>query len=272
MKSLTQKVCARAVENLKAGQETEALADYKAALYLSRHVAADPILISALVGYATENITVSSIATNFARFSNPGLTQIVATMASAPPRAQISDSLKAEKASFLDWATDRLRRIAAAEGSDKAIASIRGLFNDEKEFEKIVNEAGGTIEGLIKLHEQAGEYYQEAEKILVLPYPQFLPAYETLETKIQGSGNPVLTSIFPAVRKSKHREVQTTAHAEMLHAAIMYRLNGPTALTTVTNPVNQAAFKLIPEENGFSLEAGIEYGTNKTLRVFYPTK
>ena len=97
-RGIAQTARLRAMWDLQQGKQAEARDDLLAAFALARNSARDPILISALVQAATENVVLATVAENYYQFSAETLKQLAQGFAAAPARTTMAACIPAEKA------------------------------------------------------------------------------------------------------------------------------------------------------------------------------
>lgn len=272
-KGLAQAARLRATAALEAGHFDTARDDLAAAYTLSRQLAADHILISALVQYAAENILMDAVAENYYRLSADQLDQLVAGFDSAPRQGTIAETvLSTERDAFFQSIHAKLARIAAeAKGNERAFwGQFAEYWNhiasdsDSNQApnattDEVKEAAGGTAAGMLRLMDQMPAFYEEIGRVLALPYTEYATKAPALFTKISTSPNPFVRTFLTAFKNVRPKEFSATVRLEMVRAAAAYKRNGIDGLRRVRDPFGSEQFELTRvqvdgSDRGFALK------------------
>lgn len=274
----------RVLWHLKHGRQTAARDELIATFKLSRNVSRDGLLISALVQFAMENILTSIIAENFHQFSPETLEQLMAGFDASPARGTVQASMKAEKVSFRDWFVNQVRGFQAETPGDdaKVMEKVRALLArtlaegenpDNRLAERVLAVSQGTSAGLLARLQELDPLYEEATRILGLPFDQYEPAARAFDEKLQKHPNPFVTTFFPAFSKSRGKELAVVAKLEMVRAAIAYRLRGEKGFKQILNPSGQVPFEMDrfffeDVDRGFILKSSVRWTGYEDVLIF----
>ncbi|MEO8426894.1 MAG: hypothetical protein ABI651_07265 [Verrucomicrobiota bacterium] len=239
---------------LEHGQENGAVQDLLGAFVLGRQTANDGILISALVQIAIENIVVLSIAENFHGFSPDALKQLIEGMDASPARGTVSQSIGTGERALVGWFANKISELQSKYPNDEAkvISEIRDVLTlatidegGQKDYQKadeFIRAGGGTSNGLLALVKGVEPLYDEMQAIAALPYDRFAPANQAFFEKVEQSTNPFVKTFLPALSKARAREFSALCMAEMLRAAVQYRLDGEAGLKSVRDSFGSGPF------------------------------
>jgi hypothetical protein len=266
--------------HLQNGREVDACEELLAAFALARNASRDGTLISVLVQIASEAINCSTIAANFGQFSPETLKKLGEGMDGPPTRRTVAECLPTEKAMFLDWTRSKILELRQQYPGDdaKVMEAVRQLFgsfenpqeDSAKVWQRIIDAAGGTSEGMLKLLSEREHIYEQTAPMFSLPYDEYQKQAKVFIEEIEKSANPFLKESVPAFIKSRQREFRIQATLAMVHAAIEYRLHGEAGLNSVTDPCGKGPFafrRFVFEgvDRGFELKS--EYNVDKNIAV-----
>ena len=246
--------------HLQHGRQAEACNDLLAAIKLARNLPRNGLLISVLVQGALESIASFMVAENFNQFSPEALQQLAAGLEALPPRGTVVGCIPAEKALSQDWMLRRIDELQRANPGDdaKVMAGIRELFapvfdvlvqrwlKEKSEeagwWERLVQAAGGTSEGVVKLVRDLEPFDQKLASVLALPYGEYQEQMKQLKAETQPSSNPLLGLGLTFWENSGDKEFKGQVNVAMLRAALEYKVHGQAALQSVTDPCGQGPF------------------------------
>jgi hypothetical protein len=251
IKSIAQTARLRVMWDLQQGRQTDARDDLLAAVVLGRNGATDGSLISTLVEIAVERIACQAVAENFSRFSSDTLQQIADGLNGPPARSTIASCMPRETAGFPEWIVSRLQELQKEYPGDdaKALENISDVFTESGDaspatnrWPEMVAASGGTTAGMIKLVKDLQPLYSRLTEIEALPFPQYEPQMQQFSADLERSTNPFAKELLPALEKCRPKEFTILAELAMVQAAVAYKLHGPTALQSVTDPCGQGPF------------------------------
>ncbi len=268
-KSLAQTARVRFRWELEQGNPHAARDDFHAAFVLTRQVATDGILISALVQYAMENILTGAIAENWHRLDLQTLQQIVSDIDVSPARGTVADCIPAERAAFGGWLIRSIEEARAGSGGDLDALSVvenlvkRMATDDPTLGRRVVEAAGGTVDGVVAYIHQLDPLYDEADRLMRLPYADFLPAIQAFNEKVKAHPNLLVHVLFPLFENCRLKEIAADVKTEMVRAAAAYRQAGPAGLEQVLDPVAGRPFAfrrftLDGADRGFELSSAMD--------------
>ena len=275
-KQLSQAARLRMRWHLQHGRPDDARDDLFAAFVLGRQVATDGILLSALVQIAMENILASGIAENWFRFSPQTLQQVMDSIAAAPARGAIVRCVASERRVFKNWLARKLGEFQAASGGEsEALQKTRQLLRsllsggDAPEEpasptpESIIQSAGGTTAGLLRLLNELDPLYDEAAVLMTVPYGQFQPQIKAFNEKVANHPNLFVHVFFPAFEKCRLKEFAIEVKLAMLRAAHAHRLSGKAGLGQVPDPLFHEPFQFrrfefLGADRGFELRSKMD--------------
>jgi hypothetical protein len=270
--------------HLQNGREADAREELLGAFALARNITTDGTLISTLVQFAIEAINCSTIAANFGRFSPETLKQIADGLQGPPARRTVAECLPTEKTLFLDWTRRKVLELRQQNpGNDaKVMEGIRHLF-DGFEVEptgqpnplwlRLVQAAGETSDGVLKLLQEREQLYERAVPILSLPYREYESQVKAFVEEIEKSPNPFVAESTPAFIKARQRDFRILATLAMVRAAIEYKLHGEMGLKSVNDPCGEGPFtfqRFVFEgvDRGFELKSDFNADKNIAVLIF----
>jgi hypothetical protein len=259
-KSLAQIACLRARKHLTDGKQDAARDELLATVVMGRNVSRDGTVISALVQIAVENIVTSFIAENFYQFTPEILQELAAGLNSGPPRSWVHQCMAVEKYSFCDWLIGKINDFDTEAGGNQAQVQtkLRELLKNvlggaETEAERLraanlpdefIRATDGSALGLINYVKQLEPLYDEATRILGLPWSEYQAPTAEFEKRMASHPNVLARQFFPALGKARAREFPMEAKLAMLQAAIAYKLHGEAAFNSIADPFGEGAFGL----------------------------
>jgi hypothetical protein len=254
VKTTAQMARLRTMWDLQNSRTDDARDDLLAAFTMGRNGSRDNSLIAVLVQIATENIVASTVAENFGRFSPETLNALADGFDAAPARGTVANSIATvETQVFPDWAETRVLELRQQypDNDAKVLDSFRSVFEDlgdtvQKEttvWPKIVEAAGGTSDGFLKLVREMKPMYVRVARIAALPEPEFNDQIKLFYADVQASRNPLLQELFPALEKARAKEFAILAELAMVRAAVEYKLHGKAGLERVRDPFGNGPFE-----------------------------
>ncbi|HWX22058.1 MAG TPA: hypothetical protein VN578_19325 [Candidatus Binatia bacterium] len=273
----------RVVWELQHDRQADARDDLLASLALSRNVARDGTLISALVQIASESINCWNVAENFGQFSPETLQQLAAGLEALPPRTTVAQCVPTEKALFGDWLLRKIVELQKANPGDdaKVMAALRELFpsfDNPEQMEpsvwaKLSQDAGGTSEGVAKLIRDSEASSQKLALILALPHGPYELQMAKFKAEVAQVANPFISNFLTGVERARMREFRVLVFLAQVRAAIEYKLHGEAGLQTVADPCGQGPFgfrRFVFEgiDRGFELSSAYDMAGNNGVIIF----
>jgi hypothetical protein len=280
VKAVSVRTQLRVQWHLQNGQEADACEELLAAFALARNSSRDGTLISVLVQIASEWINCSTIAANFGQFSPEALKKLGEGMDGPPARRTVADCLPTEKSMFLDWTRNKILELRQQYPNDdaKVMEGVRQLFgtsenpqeDSAKAWQRVIDAAGGTSEGMLKLLREREQNFEQTAPMFSLSYDEYQKQVKVFMEDLEKSGNPFLKESASGFIKSRQREFRIQAMLAMVHAAIEYRLHGESGLNSVTDPCGKGPFafrRFVFEgvDRGFELKS--EFNVDKSIAV-----
>jgi hypothetical protein len=287
-KHLVQIARLRVRSHLQNGRQAEARDDLLAALALGRNLSRDGLGISAAVQFSIEELVVWAVAQNFYAFSPETLQQIANGLQGAPVRGRVAQTIPTAKYLFCDWYLDKIAQFQRENpGNDaKVLELIRDdLFRptpvSEEEPnrdlpERLIAEGGGTSASVVERIRGMAPLYQELERIMALPYPQYESSFNIFRAEVGRSSNPLAQRLL-SYDRARRNEFVTEVQLAMVRAAIAYRLHGEQGLKAVPDPCGNGAFgvqrfKFEGVDRGFrltsSLKSAYAFGSGNEVLIF----
>ena len=181
---------------------------------------------------------------------------------------------------FLDWTRNKILELRQQYPNDdaKVMEGVRQFFGSSenpqedsaKAWQRVIEAAGGTSEGMLKLLREREQIYEQTAPMFSVPYDEYQKQVKVFMEDLEKSGNPFLKESVPAFIKSRQREFRIQAMLAMVHAAIEYKLHGESGLKSVTDPCGKGPFafrRFVFEgvDRGFELRS--EYSVDKNIAV-----
>ncbi len=246
--------------DLQHGRQAEACDDLLAAITLARNLPRNGLLISVLVQGAMESIASYMVADNFYQFSPEAMQQLAAGLEATPARGTVAGCVPGEKTLSQDWMLRRIEDLQKANPGDdaKVMTGIRELFapmfdvlvqrflKEKSEeagwWERLVQAAGGTSEGVVKLIRDLEPFNQRLAAVMALPYGEYQEQMKQLKAETQQSSNPLPALGLTFWENTRDKEFKGQVNLAMLRAALEYKLHGQAGLQSVTDPCGQGPF------------------------------
>lgn len=237
----------RAEFALTDGREADAIEDLVATFVLGRNSGTDGTLISTTISHGVEEKCLAFVGEQFHRFSPAGLESLMKQMDAAPPRPTVQQAMSIEQIAFLDWFIVRLEALQTRQPSPDQAADplevARELLtknldsNDHGLIDRIFEDSGKTIPGLIAYFRQVSPLYDTLRAVAVAS-PDSLDRLAADLARLQESSTNALPRIlFPNVSRARRSELAVSARATMLRAAVALRLQGEEAFLKISNPL-----------------------------------
>lgn len=252
-KNIAQLSRFRAMWHLQNGRADDARNDLLAAFALAHQTSRDGTLIAALVQFAMENIVTSAVAENYYRLPPETLKQIVEGFDTAPRRGTVLDCVSTEHYGFAGWFLPRIEKIQQDNSSNPtaALESVKALLErtmqspespDPQLVPGILQAAGGTVDGVLKLFHDLDPFYERVSQLMTLPCSEFEPAMASFNADLEKAGNPLSAEFLKGFEKSRVKEFAIMIRAAMMQAALAYRLEGEEGFRRVKDPCGNGPF------------------------------
>jgi hypothetical protein len=222
---------------------------------LGRNVSRDGTIISALVQVAIERIVLASLVQQWPELSSDLLAEMLQGFDQVPARGTMAEAMKTERVALYGWLVGKIRQAQSRHpGNDaqalqeiaRIIEEMRGApepGQNRPEFAKpVIQAAGGTTDGLLKYLAELEPMYRELERVMGLPYADYVPAIEQLDKQVQASPNLLAHELLPAVLKVRDKEFKAIAWHTMVRAAHQFRQDAAQGLQRVPDPFGSGPF------------------------------
>jgi hypothetical protein len=254
---LTSLAVLRGRMRFAAGQNAEATSDLLAAMTLGRHISVDGSIITVLVGYQIDNRISETLAQNLPKLDAKSITDLKNRLDALPSFGTMSAALLTCEKETMEWF---IRTVKGTKDRESLLALLsvismsEGKDHDPNEVARaLLQECGGTSEGVIKLAQAVLPSYDSTAKMLDLPSSEFAKQFQIASTK--QAGNPIYKVFFPAIAKVHQSMVRTEVRRALLSAAIAVHLNGPGALKDHPDPASGGPFDYSKFPGGFELRS-----------------
>jgi hypothetical protein len=240
-------------------------ANAMAMMTMARHVGRDPIMICLLVRYLIEGLVVD-LVTPYLPESNVPYAKSLATFKALPQAPDLQQAIVAEKQLFLQWMVNKLREEEEREPG-AAVKLWRNMIGpDGPEELKQVDSLGA----MLKLIEDVFPMYDELEKLVSLPKPEFDAKYAQLKQRVEAEKR-LASQFLPDIAELLAKEHRNQARLAMLLAAIAVTESGPEALKDIKDPFGDGPFEYKSLDKGFELRSKLTYENKPvTLTVGQP--
>jgi hypothetical protein len=251
-RTLAQLAALHARHEFEQGHWDAGRQDAIAMMALARHVGGEPLMISNLVGYMIEDMTIDLVAPYVPDFKAP-YRQAVATFESLPPRATLGRTIGTEKEFMAKW---MIRKLREAEKAGTWREFWKGMLDDSGSSDK--PRQIDSVDELVKLLEQLMPVYDQLEGMVELPVGQFEEKYPAFKEKTK-SANPLAGLLLPAVDKVLAKQRRTEARMAMLLASIAFAEGGAEKLKDIRDPFGDGPFEYRKLEQGFALTSKLQF-------------
>jgi hypothetical protein len=246
----TNLACLRARLRFEEGQTAAAIDDIVAAMTLGRRVSLGGINSAVLTSYAIEHHMGELLGLYLPKLDAPTLKAVQTRLEALPPAESLAAALKVEEHFALDWLVARIKE---AKDRDSLLSLLTKLAGSAEKGRALLNEFGGSADGVLKAADETRQSYARMTKNLDLPLSQFQKEWDS-EVKKQAD-NHVFHWIFPALHKVRLMQLRTDVRHALLLAAIAVQLDGRDALPKHIDPATGGPFEYVAVEGGFELRS-----------------
>jgi hypothetical protein len=248
--------------NFEQGNRPAARENAHAMMVLARHVGRDPIMITVLVRYLIEGVTVDLLAPWVPEMKAPHA-MVVSRYEALPAAPDVKDTILIEKRTFLEWVIRKLREAEQAKpGSWRDLwTNLLGAQGPE-DLKKV-----GTLDEVVRLLEDVLPVYDELARVVALPPSEFDARFPEFKQRVEAA-SPLAAVFVPNVDKLRATENRNRARMAMLLAAMAVAHSGPDALQDIRDPFGNGPFEYRELEGGFELTSKLVHdGQPVTLRA-----
>jgi hypothetical protein len=256
-RALTSIACLRARMRFTEGKSAEAIDDALAGLTLGHHVSLDGSLIGVLVGYAIEARVNETLAAFLPRLDARQLDDLKRRLGVVPAGSRPALAIRQCEENTVDWL---IRRVKGVKDKERLVALLDFIGPSKEKPEDVsakaralVEDCGGSAEGIIKFAEEMRPSYALMARILDLPPDQFEKEFKA--EAMRRAKNPVFQMFFPAMVKVRESQARAEVRQALFAAALGIARNGRDALKAHPDPIAGAAFDYAPFAGGFELRS-----------------
>lgn len=273
-----------AVQN---NRQEAAREDLAAAFVMGRNLARDQVLISALVQIAIESILTGHVTQQWAVLRTETIGALLNDFDHAPARRTMAECMRTEKAALYEWLLHKVESIRAEYPNNEqaALTVIASMLSDiaSEDSQKrstlgadVLEATGHSVARLVASVQELAPFYDELEKVMALPYAEFQPALDNVNSRVAAHPNLILHEFFPAVLKVRLKEFRVIARFALLRAAYQRRLDPVGGLARVTDPFGSgpfeySRFKLEGVDRGFKLQSELRVPDFNEVLIFAET-
>lgn len=250
-RQLTRLGLLRARVHLIDKKPAQALEDLMAVHRLARHSQAGDILITMLVGVATEAMANQFVADHLSVIDDATLRSYLDQRAKLPAMMHVRQAIIGERDGFGGWIKREFIKLQDAPAMARLMAALAG---DEQGL-LLRQIAGKSTEQSIAMADDMIRMYDPLIKAMDLPPDQFSKASEEWSEQIEASKNPLVKLLMPAFATSYYTYHRSLARSAILHAAIIYRLDGKAAFEKIKDPYGDGSFTVANHEEGIVISS-----------------
>jgi hypothetical protein len=267
---LTTLAALRARLRFEAGHNAEAVADLVAALTLGRHVSLDGSLIGVLVGYSIEARMGEVLALYLPRLNAATIEDLRKRLDALPPGSRPATALRDCEENTLNWLVHKVKQTRDRDSLLVLLGSMLGGAEGKggeaaEKARALLQECGGTAEGMLRCVEEMRPAYAVMAKKLDLPLDQF---------EVEGGrevkkyvGNPLFKLIYPTLTPVRRAQARAEVRRALLRAAFAVQVEGRDALKQHPDPVVGGPFEYVPFEGGFELRSKLRQQDDKPVTL-----
>jgi len=277
LRELTKASLLKAAVQLESSGADESVDTLLACLTLARQFARDGTLVSVMLQQSVEDQIVDYIGSQLGRYPISAVARLRDGLSHIPPRVPVLAGVESES-NFQRWMKDQINRLVESNQGDHQMAYgasrkiLIDLFggNEGRVAATLDTASGGTTDGLYRLLEDLGSYYEEA-RILALAGPNTVgQAWAAFEKRLEASSNPIALAMIPNIGRARKKELVHLSRWAMMEGSLAQFIDGDAALLTVRDPLSDKAFSVKSLDNGVvELRSQSNLGTemNPVLRV-----
>jgi hypothetical protein len=261
MRKLTEVACLASRYETKQQHLTAAVEDLCDILVCARQTGRGTILISKLVQFSMEKMTVDALAAGLNRLDADSLKQLSTRLDQLPSDDTLTDAIGGEKTLGALWFIQHVKDAGATPDWAQTFSSFVNpdahFTNDD--IPTLVSAAGGTPDRIEqKLQDLLSFYDQIASLSAANPRIQdFNEKYAPLRS--QYDSNPFAAILLPDFRKAYEASAAAQTRILLVRAAIAVVQSGPGALKVFQDPVEHQALEYEAQSHGFRLTSGVVF-------------
>jgi hypothetical protein len=260
----------RARIRFEEGRNGEAIDDIVAGLTLGRHSTLAGTNIMLLVGYAIEHHLTETLARYLPKLDGKTLMELKSRLAALPPGVNTATALGSEEKFYLDWFVRKVKEAKDTESLVTTLAFVNippegKAAAARDQARALVEDCGGTVEGVRKFAEETRPSYRLMAEKLKLPLDEFEKEFDREHSK--QAGNPVFKIFFPAIVNVRRAEARLEIRRALLAAAIAVQVDGRDVLKNHLDPVSGGPFEYEVAEGGFELRSKLKSRDDKPVAL-----
>jgi len=247
---LSSLACLRARVRFEDGRSALATKDIVAAMTLGRHISLDGSLPSILTCHAIERRLSETLALYLPRLDAGAMKNLKKDLAALPAGGSLATGVLQEQILETGWL---VRKVKEAKDKESVLAFLSDLWGSREESRGLLEDCGGTADGMVKHIEELRSWYPLLAKQMELPLDQFAGEQERAALKL--AANPMYKRFVPAIIRCRWRQAEAGVRRALLSTAVAIQIDGRTALKNHPDPLAGGAFEYVAFEGGFELRS-----------------
>lgn len=231
------------------GNEKAAVDALAAALRLGRHISALRLYIANLVSVATNYRVFDAAAVHLPDLKRETLRSFLASLESLPKAATFAEAVIEEKY-YLDKLRASVRKVRQGD-LEAARKALKEAFLDEEDVKTVMDAAGNSVNGLLKLIDETDPVFEEMSKMAALPLEECKAAFQ----KRRKTLNPLALKFFTNFDRFREAEARAEIRFALFRAAVAVAADGPDEVKKYRDPYGDGPFDYRKLEGGFELRS-----------------
>jgi hypothetical protein len=249
-RQLSALACLRARLRFAEGQSAEAIADILAAMAMGRHASRDGSLPAILTGYAIERRMSETLARSLPKLDAKTLRDLKKRLDALPAGGRLATGVREEQILETGWF---VRQVKEAKDEASVVAFLSQLWNGPGEGRALLDECGGTRDGVIKCAEELRAWYPLLAKQMELPLEEFEKEQDQAAANL--AANPMYKRFVPGILRCRWLKAQADVGRALLSAALAVQLEGQGVLKDHPDTVVGGSFDYVAFKDGFELRS-----------------
>lgn len=241
----------------------QALEDLLAVHRLARHSQAGDLLISMLVGVATEAMANQFVADHMGSLDDATLRTYLDQHAKLPPMMHVKRAIIGERDGFGGWIKREIVKLKDKTAFERLMATLAG----DEQGHLLRQIAGKSLEQSIAMADEMIRMYDPLVKSMDLPPDQFKKALGDWTKEIEASKNPLVQLMMPAFGSTYYTYHRSLAQSAILRAAITLKLDGRDAFNKIKDPYGEAAFGITDVDSGIEISSKLLDRDQKPVKL-----
>jgi hypothetical protein len=277
LRELTKVSLLKAAVQLGSSNADESVDTLLACLTLARQFARDGTLVSVMMQQSVEAQFVDYIGSQLGRYPTSAVERLRNGLLHIPPRVPVLTGVESES-NFQRWMNDQMDRLVAINQGDnpKAYGASRKILADlfggdeEKVAAALDRASGETTDGLRRLLQNLGSFYEEARTLALAEPSSVGQAGAAFERRVEASSNPIALAVIPNIGRARKKELAHLSRWAMMEGSLAQFIDGDAALLTARDPLSEKAFNVKPLENGvveLRSQSNLGSGLDPVLRI-----